>query len=48
MGMNMVSKGVYNVFDLFTDALADMNVIKISGEFLLYVIGLIWEKRTSF
>lgn len=41
MGMNMVSKGVHNFLDLFIDALADMNVIKFSGEFLLYVIGLI-------
>lgn len=41
MGMNMVSKGVHNVLDLFTDHLADMKVIRISGELLLYVIGLI-------
>ncbi|CAN6874612.1 unnamed protein product [Brassica oleracea] len=38
MGMNMVTKGVHNVIEFFSDDSPDMDVIGISGEFLLYVI----------
>ncbi|CAN6937392.1 unnamed protein product [Brassica oleracea] len=47
MGMDMVTKGVHNVIEFLTDDSPDMDVIGISGEFLLYVIGLIlkqWNK----
>ncbi|CAN7034148.1 unnamed protein product [Brassica oleracea var. botrytis] len=38
MGMNMVTKGVHNVIEFLSDDSPDMDVIGISGEFLLYVI----------
>ncbi|KAH0853997.1 hypothetical protein HID58_092687 [Brassica napus] len=38
MGMNMVIKGVHNVIEFLSDDSPDMDVIGISGEFLLYVI----------
>ncbi|KAH0879365.1 hypothetical protein HID58_066759 [Brassica napus] len=38
MGMDMVTKGVHNVIEFLSDDSPDMDVIGISGEFLLYVI----------
>ncbi|CAF1918646.1 unnamed protein product [Brassica oleracea var. botrytis] len=38
MGMDMVTKGVHNVIKFLSDDSPDMDVIGISGEFLLYVI----------
>ncbi|CAN6863966.1 unnamed protein product, partial [Brassica oleracea] len=36
MGMDMVTKGVHNVIEFLSDDSPDMDVIGISGEFLLY------------
>ncbi|CAN6935750.1 unnamed protein product [Brassica oleracea var. botrytis] len=36
--MDMVTKGVHNVIEFLSDDSPDMDVIGISGEFLLYVI----------
>ena len=44
MGMDMVTKGVHNVIEFLSDDSPDMDVIGISGEFLLYVIGLILKQ----
>nr|VDC97671.1 unnamed protein product [Brassica oleracea] len=44
MGMDMVTKGVHNVIEFLSDDSPDMDVIGISGEFLLYVIGEIGNK----
>ena len=44
----MVSKGVLNVLELLTDDFSDVDVIGISGEFHLYVIGLINKKKLPF
>ncbi|CAN6845835.1 unnamed protein product [Brassica oleracea] len=38
MGMDMVTKGVHNVIEFLSDDSPYMDVIGISGEFLLYVI----------
>ncbi|CAN6863936.1 unnamed protein product [Brassica oleracea] len=38
MGMDLVTKGVHNVIEFISDDFPDMDVIGISGEFLLYVI----------
>nr|VDD62643.1 unnamed protein product [Brassica oleracea] len=38
MGMDMVTKGVHNVIEFLSDDSPDMDVIGISGEFVLYVI----------
>nr|VDD36850.1 unnamed protein product [Brassica oleracea] len=38
MGMDMVTKGVHNVIEFLSDDSPDMDVIGISGEFLLYII----------
>ncbi|CAN6842461.1 unnamed protein product [Brassica oleracea] len=38
MGMYMVTKGVHNVIEFLSDDSPDMDMIGISGEFLLYVI----------
>ncbi|CAN7017595.1 unnamed protein product [Brassica oleracea var. botrytis] len=35
MGMNMVTKGVHNIIEFLSDDSPDMDVIGISGEFLL-------------
>ncbi|CAN6872151.1 unnamed protein product, partial [Brassica oleracea] len=40
MGMDMVTKGVHNVIEFLSDDSPDMDVIGISGEFLLYVIEI--------
>nr|VDD24132.1 unnamed protein product [Brassica oleracea] len=39
MGMDMVTKGVHNVIEFLSDDSPDMDVIGISGEFLLREIG---------
>uniref|UniRef100_A0A0D3B3G2 Uncharacterized protein n=1 Tax=Brassica oleracea var. oleracea TaxID=109376 RepID=A0A0D3B3G2_BRAOL len=39
MGMNMVTKGVHDVIEFLSNDSPDMDVIRIFGEFLLYVIG---------
>ncbi|WZZ59005.1 hypothetical protein YC2023_059112 [Brassica napus] len=36
MGMDMVTKGVHNVIEFLSEDSPDMDVIGISGEFLLY------------
>nr|VDD30070.1 unnamed protein product [Brassica oleracea] len=38
MGMDIVTKGVHNVIEFLSDDSPNMDVIGISGEFLLYVI----------
>nr|VDD21237.1 unnamed protein product [Brassica oleracea] len=38
MGMDMVTKGVHNFIEFHSDDSPDMDVIGISGKFLLYVI----------
>ncbi|KAL0661416.1 hypothetical protein Bca4012_098253 [Brassica carinata] len=43
MGMDMVTKGVHNVIEFLSDDSPDMDVIGISGEFLLCVIVIIRE-----
>nr|VDD12121.1 unnamed protein product [Brassica oleracea] len=43
MGMDMVTKGVHNVIEFLNDDSPDMDVIGISGEFILYVIVIIRE-----
>ncbi|CAN6826818.1 unnamed protein product [Brassica oleracea] len=43
MGMDMVTKGVHNVIEFLSYDSSDMDVIGISGEFLLYVIVIIRE-----
>ncbi|CAN7043844.1 unnamed protein product [Brassica oleracea var. botrytis] len=40
MGMDMVTKGVHNVIEFLSEDSPDMDVIGISGEFLLYVIEI--------
>ncbi|WZZ77132.1 hypothetical protein YC2023_097704 [Brassica napus] len=39
MGMDMLTKGVHNVIEFLSDDSHDMDVIGISGEFLLREIG---------
>ncbi|CAN6853524.1 unnamed protein product [Brassica oleracea] len=39
MGMDMVTKGVHNVIEFLSDDYPYMDVIEISGEFLLREIG---------
>ncbi|KAL0855958.1 hypothetical protein Bca101_061111 [Brassica carinata] len=39
VGVNMVSISLHNVLDFLTDAFPDMDVIGISGEFLLYLFS---------
>nr|VDD33270.1 unnamed protein product [Brassica oleracea] len=39
MGMDLVTKGVHNVIEFLSDDFPDMDVIGISGEFLLREIG---------
>ncbi|CAN6840027.1 unnamed protein product [Brassica oleracea] len=48
MGMNMVTKGVHNIIEFLSDDSPDMDVIGISGEFLLYVIDLILKQYNFF
>jgi hypothetical protein len=38
MGMNMVSKGVQNVLDFLQADFPDMDIIGISGKFLLFIV----------
>ncbi|CAN6833959.1 unnamed protein product [Brassica oleracea] len=47
MGMDMVTKGVHNVIEFLSDDSPDMDVIGISGEFLLYVIVIRREIRNK-
>ncbi|CAN6834738.1 unnamed protein product [Brassica oleracea var. botrytis] len=47
MGMYMVTKGVHNVIEFLSDDSPDMDVIGISGEFLLYGIVIRREIRNK-